>query len=59
MKNQDIRQAARKARVKLWQIADVLEIADSTFCRRLRKELPQTDKEKIFAIIAKLTKEVE
>ena len=58
MKNQDIRLAAAEAGIKLWQIADALGIADCSFSRKLRKELPQDEKEKIFSIIRGLSKEV-
>ena len=58
MCNQDIRCAASGARVKLWQIADALGIADCNFSRKLRKELPQDEKEKIFSIIQQLSEEV-
>lgn len=59
VKNQDIRNAAKKADIKLWQIAEKLGIWDATFSRKLRKELPQEEKEKIFGIIAELAKEAE
>ena len=44
--------------MKLWQIADALGIADCSFSRKLRKELPQEEKEKIFSIIRELSQEV-
>lgn len=55
--NLDIREAAVSSRVKLWQVADVLGIADSNLSRKLRKELPQDEKERIFSIIKQLAKE--
>ena len=58
MNNQDIRRTAAGAGVKLWQIADALGIADCSFSRKLRKELPQEEKEKIFSIIRELSQEV-
>ncbi len=58
MSNQDIRRMAAGAGVKLWQIADALGIADCSLSRKLRKELPQDEKEKIFSIIRRLAKEV-
>lgn len=58
MCNQDIRQAATESSIRLWQIADALGIADCNFSRKLRKELPQEQKEKIFSIIQKLSQEV-
>ena len=58
MANQDIKNAAAGAGVKLWQIADVLGITDSTFSRKLRKELPDVEKERIHVIIEFLSEEV-
>lgn len=58
MNNQDIRHTATEAGVKLWQIADALGMADCSFSRKLRKDLPQDEKAKIFAIIQRLAKEV-
>lgn len=57
--NTDIRNAAKEANIRLWQIADVLGIADCNFSRKLRKELPDLEKQKIFEIIRELTKEGE
>ena len=58
MCNQDIRQTATESSVRLWQIADALGIAECSFSRKLRKELSQEEKEKIFSIIQKLSQEV-
>lgn len=57
MKNIDIREAAARAGVKLWQIADKLGIYDGNFSRRLRNELSEEEKKKIFSIIDELVKE--
>lgn len=57
MRNQDVRQAASSAGVRLWRIAEAMEIADFTLSRRLRRELPPEEKEKIFNIIQQLAKE--
>lgn len=54
MVNQDIRKAAAEAGVKLWQIADALGIADSSFSRRLRKELSKEEKDRILKIVKEL-----
>lgn len=56
VKNTDVREAAKKAGVKLWQIADAIGITDGNFSRKLRKELPEDEKQKIFAIIDDLSK---
>ena len=55
MMNRDIKNAAAGAGVKLWQIADALGIADSTFSRKLRRELSDEEKAKIYAIISRLS----
>lgn len=55
MRNQDVRLAAESAGVRLWEIAEALGIADCNLSRRLRRELPQAEKEKIFGIIEQLS----
>lgn len=57
MNNHDIKEAAKKAGIKLWQIADKLGTNDGNFSRKLRKELNPEEKQKIFDIIAELQKE--
>lgn len=57
MSNQDVRRTAAGAGVKLWQIAEALGIADCSLSRKLRKELPQEEKERIFSIIKELSQE--
>lgn len=59
VKNQDIRNTAKKSGIKLWQIAEKLGIWDATLSKKLRKELPQEEKDKILGIIAELAKEAE
>ena len=54
MKNKDIREAAKAAGVKLWQIAEKLGINDGNFSRKLRFELSETEKAKILKIIEEL-----
>lgn len=55
--NSEIREAAARAGVRLWQIAARLGINDGNFSRKLRRELPQEEKEKILAIINDLARE--
>lgn len=57
MNNLDVRQTAKRSGVKLWQIADSLGIADSNFSKKLRYELPEEEKSKVFAVIAQLAAE--
>ena len=57
MANRDIKLAAAGAGVRMWQIADALGILDCNFSRKLRRELPVEEKEKIFGIIRNLAAE--
>jgi predicted XRE-type DNA-binding protein len=57
MKNEDIRQVAKTAGVKLWQVAEVVGVNDGNFSRKLRHELPEDEKQKILEIIDRLSKE--
>lgn len=56
MKNQEIRQAALRKGVRMWQIAEALGVHENTFSRRLRSELPQDEQERILSIIDELSK---
>jgi hypothetical protein len=58
MYNREIRKRAAESGIKLWQIADALGMNDGNFSRKLRKELPDEEKQKIIEIIRRLTKEV-
>lgn len=59
MCNMDIREYAAKRGVRLWQISYRLGIkSEGNFSRKLRNELPKEEKERIFAIIDDLAKEV-
>lgn len=55
MKNLDIRQEAKDAKVRLWQIAERIGVNDGNFSRKLRKELSVEEKTKIRAIISELS----
>lgn len=59
MRNKEIREAAKRAGVYLWQIAAELGIHDGNFSRKLRTELPTTEKKRIMEIIDRLEKEVD
>ena len=55
MCNADIRAEVKAAGLKLWQVAYELGIAsDSSFSRKLRRELPPEEKTKIRAAIKRL-----
>ena len=51
LENQDIRNTAKEKGVNLWEIAEYLKIRDPTMTRRLRRELPQSKKNRILEII--------
>lgn len=51
MANETIRSAAKQAGVKLWEIADYCGVVDSTFSRKLRKELPADMQQNILSAI--------
>lgn len=57
MKNAVIRYEAKKRHVYLWQIAERLNISDSSFSRKLRHELPKDEQKRIIAIIHEIEKE--
>lgn len=57
MKNLEIRTAYMQAGVKQWQLAEALGLSETHFSRKLRKELPQEEKEKILETIDRLAQE--
>ena len=57
MLNQTIREEARACGVKLWQIAEQIGISDGNFSRKLRKELPDEERERVIGIIHRLAVE--
>ena len=57
MENNDIKAAAKKVGVRLWQVAEVYGMQDSNFSRKLRRKLPDEEKEKILEIIDRLARE--
>ena len=59
MFNKKIRTYAKEKNVHLWQIADELNITDGNFSRKLRRELPEKEKQQMFGIIEQLAKEAE
>ena len=59
MRNNELRDYAKGKGVKLWEIAEKLNINDGNFSRKLRKELPADEKERIKGIIDEIVKERE
>lgn len=58
MKNEDVKRFAKQCGVCLWRVADSLGIQDSALSKKLRRELPAEEKERIFDIIRELSQEV-
>ena len=59
MNNQEIRQRAKEKGVKLWEIAEKLNINDGNFSRKLRREFSAEEKARIINIIDEIAKERE
>lgn len=57
MANKSVREAAKRAGVYLWQIADALGMNDSAFSRKLRKELLPAEKQAVMETIERLVRE--
>lgn len=55
--NKEIRTAAKATGVLHWEIAEKLGIQDSAFSRKLRRELPDQEKQEILKIINDLAAE--
>ena len=59
MTNTEIRECASKNNVKLWQIAEWLGVHETTFIKRMRRELSDQDKEVVLNAIKELAQEGE
>ena len=53
--NNDIKIKAKEKGICLWEIAERLNINDGNFSRKLRKELPDSEKAEIFGIIESIS----
>lgn len=52
--NIEIRESAKKNGVKLWMVAEAMGIADSGLSKKLRRELPADERERILSVIDQL-----
>lgn len=52
--NTDIRTTAKEKKVRFWEVAEYLKISEPTMTRKLRRELPDSEKQEIFKIIDEL-----
>lgn len=55
--NTEIRDAAKRNGVYLWQVAEGIGISDAAFSRKLRRELPAEERERVLNVIDKLAAE--
>ena len=55
--NKEIKTRAKEKGVFLWEVADKIGIIDTSFSRKLRHELPDSEKQEIFKIIDELAAE--
>ncbi len=53
--NLDVRKEIAGSGLRLWHVAEALGIPDSSLSRKLRRELPDAEKERIRDIITQLT----
>ena len=55
--NKEIREQAKMKNVRLWQVAEKMRLSDASFSRKMRRELPQQEKESILNLIDNLAAE--
>lgn len=52
-RNNEIREAMRKAKITQWRLGELLGVSENTVNRKLRKELPEDEKQRILSLIGK------
>ncbi len=57
MENLEIRRKLKEAGLYQWMLAESMGIAEQTLVRKLRRELPEAEKQKILAVIEELAVE--
>lgn len=57
MANEMIRKILNDFRLKQWELAEMLEISEFTLSRKLRRDLPQEEQERIVNLIKKWREE--
>lgn len=57
MENLEIRRKLKETKVMQWQVADKLGVSEMTLVRKLRYELPEAEKQKIFSVIEEIAVE--
>lgn len=51
MRNKEIRDAMKEKGITQWQLGELLGVSENTVNRKLRKELPDEEKQRILKII--------
>lgn len=59
MKNMDVREQLKKAGVRQWEVSEVLGINEAALSRKMRHELPEEEKQKIYSAIEELKQQKE
>lgn len=57
MQNETIRKSISDSGLRYWEVADAIGIADTTFARWLRHELPADKQKQILETISRLKQE--
>ena len=57
LENAAIRTRAKEKGVRLWELAEIMGISEPTITRRLRRELPAEQQEKMLALIDEIAAE--
>ena len=57
MTNEAIRKSISNSGLKYWEVADAVGIADTTFAKWLRHELPEDKKKQVLSAINRLSQE--
>lgn len=57
MENLEIRRKLKETKVMQWQVADKLGVSEMTLVRKLRYELPEAEKQKIYSVIEEIATE--
>jgi hypothetical protein len=57
MANETLKGYAKEQGVKLWEVAEALKVAESTFCKHLRRELPEEQAAQVRGVIDQLHRE--
>ena len=52
--NEDIRMMLEKSGVRQWELAEAYGLSDARFCVRMRKEFPEDEKLRLYALIQQI-----